>query len=298
LAKSLLGFKELFLVGFFLSIGLSAPPTWQALALAILLALLIPFKAALFFWLLCRFRLRVRSSLFASLSLANYSEFGLIVGAVAVANGWLSSEWLIVLALTVSLTFVLAAPLNAKANAMHRRMHGWLGRFEVSGPHPDDLLQSLSANVAIIGMGRIGGGAYDLMRKRCGANVMGIDFSDEVVAGNQRAGRNVILGDATDPEFWEMVKAKGNFERLEMVMLAMPKHRANMFAVEQLKRANFAGTIAAIAMFEDQLLELRQAGVHAAYNFYAEAGAGFAEHVYEAAAQSGVLPRVCELGQS
>jgi Trk K+ transport system NAD-binding subunit len=149
--------------------------------------------------------------------------------------------------------------------------------------------------VAIIGMGRIGAGAYDLMRERCGTNVMGIDFNEEVVTANQQAGRDVILGDATDPEFWELVKAKGNFARLEMVMLAMPKHRANMFAVEQLNRSGFTGTVAAIAMFEDQLEELRRAGVHAAYNFYAEAGAGFAEHVYESAAQAGVLPRVCEI---
>jgi predicted Kef-type K+ transport protein len=295
LANSLLGFKELFLVGFFLSIGLSGPPTWEALFLAILLALLIPLKAGFFFWLLCRFRLRARSSLFASLSLASYSEFGLIVGAVSVANGWLATEWLTVLALAVSLTFVLAAPLNAHANTLYRRLQKFLSRFEMSGGHPDDLLHSVSANVAIIGMGRIGAGAYDLMRERCGTNIVGIDFSEEVVASNQRAGRDVVLGDATDPEFWEMVKIKGNFERLEMVMLAMPKHRANMFAVEQLKRSGFVGTIAAIAMFEDQLEELRQAGVHAAYNFYAEAGAGFAEHVYESAANNGRLPLVCEL---
>jgi glutathione-regulated potassium-efflux system ancillary protein KefC len=298
LAKSLLGFKELFLVGFFLSIGMSGPPTWEALALAALLALLIPLKGGLFFWLLCRFRLRSRSSLFASLSLANYSEFGLIVGAVAVANGWLASEWLIVLALAVSLTFVMAAPLNAKANAIYRRMQRPLSRFEVAGRHRDDLLHTLSANVAIVGMGRIGAGAYDLMRERCGANVMGIDFNEEVVASNQQAGRDVILGDATDPEFWEMVKRKGDFERLEMVLLAMPKHRANMFAVEQLKSSGFAGTLAAIAMYEDQLEELRQAGVHAAYNFYAEAGAGFAEHVYASAIETGALPRVCEIGQN
>jgi glutathione-regulated potassium-efflux system ancillary protein KefC len=297
LAKSLLGFKELFLVGFFLSIGLSGPPTWTALLLAALLALLIPLKAGLFFWLLCRFRLRARSSLFASLSLANYSEFGLIVGAVSVANGWLAGEWLTVLALAVSLTFLMAAPLNAKASVLYRWLQRPLSRFEVAGGHQDDLLHTFSANVAIIGMGRIGAGAYDLMRERCGANVMGIDFSEEVVVSNQQAGRDVILGDATDPEFWELVKSKGNFERLEMVMLAMPKHRANMFAVEQLKNSGYAGTLAAIAMYEDQLEELRQAGVHAAYNFYAEAGAGFAEHVYESAAQAGVLPRVCEIGR-
>jgi hypothetical protein len=32
---------------------------------------------------------------------------------------------------------------------------------------------------------------------------------------------------------------------------------------------------------QDAITALREAGVHAAYNFYAKAGIGFAEHVFE-----------------
>ena len=92
LAHSLLGFKDLFLVGFFLTIGLSGAPTLEAVGLAVLLAVLLPLKVSLFFWLLARSRLRARTSLLTSLSLANYSEFGLIVGAIAVGAGWLSGD--------------------------------------------------------------------------------------------------------------------------------------------------------------------------------------------------------------
>jgi hypothetical protein len=35
-------------------------------------------------------------------------------------------------------------------------------------------------------------------------------------------------------------------------------------------------------MFDDEVDELKQAGAHAVYNIYAEAGFGFAEHVYQA----------------
>ena len=43
LAKSLLSFKDLFLIGFFLSIGLSADPSWATLGAAMLLvALMVP----------------------------------------------------------------------------------------------------------------------------------------------------------------------------------------------------------------------------------------------------------------
>ncbi|MDW7709837.1 MAG: cation:proton antiporter family protein [Deferrisomatales bacterium] len=295
IAKGLLGFKEIFLVGFFLSVGLAGLPTLETFLLAVGLTLLVPLKAGLFFLLLCRFRLRARSSLLASLSLANYSEFGLIVGAVAVANGWLGREWLTVFALALSLTFLLGAPLNARANALYARFQRRLQTFETGGRHPDDMIHPLTSNVAILGMGRIGTGAYDLMRQRCGATVIGVDYNSAAVAAHRDAGREVILGDAADPDFWELLKAQGAFERLELILLAMPKHQANLFAVEQLQRAGFRGGIAAIAMYDDQRDELLRAGVHAAYNIFGEAGAGFAEHVYETALEKGVLPGVCQM---
>ncbi|WP_305043343.1 cation:proton antiporter family protein [Geoalkalibacter sp.] len=295
MAKSLLGFKEIFLVGFFLSIGLAGVPTWETLGIAALLAALIPLKTLLYFFLLCRFRLRPRSSLLASFSLANYSEFGLIVAAVGVSNGWLDKEWLTVMALALSLTFVMASPLNALAHSIYLRLRERLARFEVSGEHPDDLVGVDLVNVAIFGMGRIGSGAYDFMTERCGTNVVGVDLNENVVQQQRDTGRNVMLGDATDPDFWDLLKRRDGLARLELVMLAMPKHRANLFAAEQLRKAGFTGTIAAIAMYDDQLEELRLAGVDSAFNFYAEAGNGFAEHVYEQALRSGVLPGVCQV---
>ena len=52
LANKLLGFKDLFLVGFFLSIGISSSLKPVGLFIALFLALAMPFKAALFFVLL------------------------------------------------------------------------------------------------------------------------------------------------------------------------------------------------------------------------------------------------------
>jgi hypothetical protein len=67
-----------------------------------------------------------------------------------------------------------------------------------------------------------------------------------------------------------------------MVMLTLPKHTANMTAVAQLTEMKFAGSIAATAKFDDEVEELKAAGVQAVFNLYAEAGYGFAEHVCEA----------------
>ena len=55
----------------------------------------------------------------------------------------------------------------------------------------------------------------------------------------------------------------------------------NMEAARLMTQGGFKGLIAASARFDDEVIALKEAGVHAAYNFFAEAGAGLAEAAYE-----------------
>ena len=279
LAKSLFGFKDLFLVGFFLQIGLAGDPTLQSLGIAALLAVAVVIKLGLYFLLLTRFKLRARTATLATLSLANYSEFGLLVGGIGVANGWIAGDWLVIIALALSFTFVLASPLNTAANAIYERFATPLHGFETTTRLPDDQpLDPGDAKIFVFGMGRVGASAYDEMRARHGEVVVGIDCDAQEVEKHREAGRSVILDDATDPDFWERVRLAAN-GRGRIVMLALPVHAANLYAVRQLTRNGFPGVVAATARFPDEARELEEAGAHAAFDLYAEAGTGFADHV-------------------
>jgi glutathione-regulated potassium-efflux system ancillary protein KefC len=274
----LLSFKDLFLVGFFLSIGLSGAPSLQAFGIAGILTFAVALKVILFFFLFTRFKLRARTSLMASFSLANYSEFGLLVTSIGVRNGWIGNEWLTIIAIALSISFILASPLNTAAHSIFDRWADRLRTFQSKTRHPEDQpIDPGNVEIAVFGMGRVGTAAYDGMRTRHGDLVIGIDFDADIVKKQQAAGRNVILGDATDIDFWARAKMVGQ-GKLRLVMLAMPNHTANMRAVKELADRDFKGVIAATAQFDDEVAELKQAGVHAAFNFYAEAGFGFAEH--------------------
>ena len=137
LAKSLIGLTDLLLVGFFLSIGLKGLPDWQEVAVACLLVLLMPLKVALFFALLTRFHLRARTAWMAGLSLGSYSEFALIVIALAVTKGWMPEDWLVLEAIALALSFLVAAPLYRKAELLYDKLSSWLQRFETPGYHPE-----------------------------------------------------------------------------------------------------------------------------------------------------------------
>jgi predicted Kef-type K+ transport protein len=284
LATHLMGFKDLFLVGFFLSIGLSAQPTWAAFGVAALLAAVMPLKVILFFVLLTRFKLRARTATLASFSLANYSEFGLIVAALAAGNGWIDSSWLVTIAIALSLTFILAAPLNTHAQQIYNHHADRLKRFETRKRHVEDTpIDPGDAEIAIFGMGRIGTSAYDTMVEHYGDVVIGVDFAREAVEAHCAAGRHVILGDPTDPDFWARTPAGRQADRtpFKLVMLAMPKHAANLAATRFIRQMDYKNVIVTTAHYDDEIPELVAAGADCAFDFRTEAGIGLAEQAHE-----------------
>ncbi len=131
------------------------------------------------------------------------------------------------------------------------------------------------AAILVFGMGQVGCGAYDEIHRRHGSKVLGLDFRADMVNRHLEAGRQVILADATDFDFWQKVNLAG----VELIMLAMPHHQANMFALQELSKVGFSGQVTATALFVDELEELLAAGASTAYNIKAEAGAGYGQHV-------------------
>jgi len=161
-----------------------------------------------------------------------------------------------------------------------------LRRFENDKRLPEDRPVSVGdAEIVIVGMGRVGAGAYDEISRQSSKGVLGVDFDAELVSQHRQAGRNVILGDATDSDFWARVEIT---DRIKVAVLTMGKHRANLDVVTRVRKADFRGVIAATARHPDEVAELQAAGVNSALDFYAEAGTGLAEHAYEALADAGV----------
>ncbi len=282
-SKSLLGLTDLFLVGFFLMIGLQGAVSIESLLWVLLLIALLPLKGLAFFFILTRFRLRARTAWMAALALSTYSEFGLIVMALGANKGWLPDSWLTTMAVALSVSILIAAPLCRMAEQLYDPISDFLKRFETKGRHPDDLpIETKGERIAIFGMGRVGMAAYKELSGRFPNRVIGFDRDPAAVEVHRLAERNVMLADATDSDFWERVKVT---ENLDLVILAMPKHSANVHAASTLRRHDFKGVVTASAKFDDEVKELRGLGLDTAFNIYSEAGTGFADHVYDVFSQ-------------
>ncbi|NMH61028.1 cation:proton antiporter family protein [Alteromonas ponticola] len=274
MAKSLLSFKDLFLIGFFLTIGLTALPDMPMLLLAIGLCVLIPVKAGLFFWLFTILKLRARTSYLTTLVLSNFSEFGLIVGAMAVSLNMLAAEWLVIIAIAVSISFVFTSIMYRSSHSQYHRYKEWIKRFEKDERLAADIYPVIDdARFLVVGMGRVGSGAFQSLDKLVHANVVGMDSDRAKVNKLREEGMNVICGDGEDVDLWDNLDIRS----VRLVLLALPSIEDVINITKQLNNAGYKGKIAAIARYEDEVEYLLDHGVDKVFNFFTEAGLGFAE---------------------
>ncbi|WP_300426047.1 cation:proton antiporter family protein [uncultured Thalassolituus sp.] len=272
LYKTLMNFKDLFLIGFFLSIGFTALPHIDMLPVMVGLTLLLVLKFVLFYFTFILFGLSGRAAYLTSLALSNYSEFGLIVADMGVDIGWLSDEWLVMIALAMSVSFLISTVLYRKAHYIYARFHRQINRFERRGAHQFVRIPA-KVDALIIGMGRVGKGAYQSLEKDGVADVCGLESDNDRVKSLKGEGFNVIAGDADDLEFWQQASRC----EVRLVMLALPSQEEMRATLQMMTLAGYEGRVAAVARYEDERQELLAKGVDVAFNYYAEVGAGFAE---------------------
>ncbi|TXS96668.1 hypothetical protein FV139_04135 [Parahaliea maris] len=275
LSRNLLQFKDLFLVCFFLTIGLAGWPRGELIVLALVIGVLAVIKPPLYFLLMTRLHTPPRTALLASLSLANYSEFGLIVVAIAASAGWMDAQWSGAISLAIAVSFLIASPLNRFSHKIYRRWCHRLQAFEtaqVRATHPD----TRNTRVMVLGMGNIGTGAYESIAEVYGSEVLGVDDNDRKLAAHRAAHRRVVAADASDPDFWHRV----DLNNIELIMLALTNHQENKLVGRLLEDLGYKGRIAAVVRFEEEAEELERYGI-SAFNLYAQAGSGFAAHAAE-----------------
>lgn len=269
LSTSLWSVKEVFLVGFFLQIGIGGLPDTSAVIFAVVSTLVLPLKGILFFGLLLLFRLRARSSFLTSLALTNYSEFGLIVASVALP------EWLTPLALSVSLSFIISAPVNRISHSLYERSAHCLRPLEGNQRHPDEQPVSLgTARILIMGMGRTGTAAYDRLFES-DPRLMGLDSDPSKALTHLKAGRNVVFADGEDTGFWLQL----HMPCLQAVVLTMSDIESKLVAARMLRQRGFSGYIIAHTLYADEADLIKGAGANEAYLTMNETGVALASHI-------------------
>ena len=273
LYNKLWALKEVFLVGFFLQVGLAGLPDGRGWSIMGLLLLLLPLKGMLFFVLMLLFRLRARTAFLSTVSLTAYSEFALIVVAGAAAVGLIEDQFVVMVGLLVAISFAINAPISRVVNPLWRQLGPRLERFERDVPHPDHEPRSFgSAEYVVLGMGQAGLAAYDYLIA-AGKRPLGIDADPAQIRDMLASGRRVIYGDANDPELWTGLDLSG----VNGVLIALNNATAEINAAQNIRDEGFTGFIAALLRYPENKAALQQAGVSLSFLPLAQAGRELAQ---------------------
>ena len=275
LSKQLWSLKELFLVAFFLQIGLTDLPSKEQIYLALILLALLPVQGVLFFFLFLLARLRARTAFVSSLALMTYSEFALITTDAVIHAELLPMAWQAIISLAVAGSLVVAAPLNRFSHQLFTWLEPWLIKFERQSLHPDRLPDSFgAAEWLVVGMGRTGLAAYQSLHDQ-DQQVVGLDSDPTVLASVLATGRRIVYVDVVESEIWgrlPLAKIKG-------IILTLPSYENRLNTIKHLRKHGFSGVIGAICYQIEDEQKLRRLGASFVIHPLVEAGKQLAEQM-------------------
>jgi Kef-type K+ transport system membrane component KefB len=183
---------------------------------------------------------RRRTGFLAGLTVAQISEFSLILGALGVRIGHIGNETLGLITLVGLITIGLSTYLILYSERFYKLVAPWLTPFERKIPFRERDEQEVrvgpSVDVILFGLGRFGGHLSQHLRER-GLNVLGVDFDSRTVRKWNQKGLQALYGDAEDPEFPSTLP----LHQAQWVVSTIPQLEVNLSLLDALHHHGYQG---------------------------------------------------------
>lgn len=189
---------------------------------------------------------RRRTGLLAGLTVAQISEFSLILGSLGVGLGHIGAEVMGLITLVGILTIGVSTYMILYSHKLYQWLAPSLRFFERRVPFremKDDAAEmGERPDVILFGLGRYGGLIFQNLKRR-GLSILGVDFDPMITSVWRKRGMHVCYGDAEDPEFPSVLP----LGKVKLVISAMPQLEANLALLDALKRHGYLGLKAVTA---------------------------------------------------
>jgi Kef-type K+ transport system membrane component KefB len=185
---------------------------------------------------------RKRTAFLAGTSMAQISEFSLILAALGLSIGHLDSQIVGLITFVGLITISASTYLIIFSHAIYEKLTLPLAVFERKIPHrePDSLATGNGdIEVLIVGLGRFGAALASILRHR-GKNILAVDFDPVAVQNHIRDGYLVHYGDIEDPEFLGSLP----LERTRWVISTIRDREINLMLLNGLREQHYKGRVA------------------------------------------------------
>lgn len=203
-------------------------------------------------------RYPVRIGFLAGLTVAQISEFSLILAALGLSLGHITGSTVSLITVVGLITIGGSTYMIMYSHQLYGWLKRWLSVFERSGSGArvrsaaDD-----DYDVIVFGLGRFGS---HLVRRLSGAGhrVIAVDYDPHAVRTNDSDGVTVMFGSAEDVDLLAALP----LGRAKLVISAIPILETNVALLHGLRHHQFAGSVALTAHTSHDAEQLRAAGVH------------------------------------
>jgi Kef-type K+ transport system membrane component KefB len=201
---------------------------------------------------------RKRTGFLAGLTVAQISEFSLILGALGVSLGHIGDETLALITLVGLITIGLSTYLILYSHPIYERIAPALSIFERQIPYRelrDEDRAVENPEFIIFGLGRYGNNLARALRQR-DERVLGVDFDPQIIATWHRQEHAAQYGDADDPE----LAASLPLHQARWVVCTVPRLETNSTLLNSLREYGYQGKVAVTAHHPGDIELLRNAG--------------------------------------
>ncbi len=234
---------------------------------------------------------RKRTGFLAGLTVAQISEFSLILGALGLSLGHISADTMGLITLVGLITISASTYMILYSHRLYEWISPWLGVFERKRAYREegrDLTDDdKKVDVILFGLGRFGSGIAQELQQR-GYRVLGVDFDPDLIHRQEGGDYAVHYGDAEDPEFLATLP----LEQVRWVLSSLREMPVNLALLHSLREQGFSGGVAMTAHTSRDADLLKNAGADRVLIPYADAAAEVADNLFGTSGKQSVsLPR-------
>ncbi|QDQ89351.1 sodium:proton exchanger [Rhodococcus sp. WB9] len=283
LGARLVSLRDFLLLFFFLDLGSRLEFTHAAdqIPEAVIFSLFVLIGNPLIVVLImAAMRYPVRVGFLAGLTVAQISEFSLILAALGLSLGHITNATVSLITVVGLATIGGSTYLILYSHQIYARLQRWLRVFEWTGSRASEVTQAESDVYAILyGLGRFGRHVADHL-SRAGHRVLAVDFDPQRVGANTRDGVTAIYGSAEDVHFLDTLP----LNQARFVISTIPLLETNRALLHALNHHEYRGHIALTAHTVHDAEQLRAAGAEVVlepFSLAADATTELLDHLIE-----------------
>lgn len=233
--------RDFFIVIFFIILGteLAFDFTFSTIAIALTFSLFVLVaKPLIVLFVFGRLGFQRRTGFMVGLTLAQVSEFSLIIMFLGLKQGIIPENVVSVITLTAFITIATSSYLLVYATKIYRQVGKYFKLFERDGQKIEDNQPTVLENhVILVGCNRLGWEILKQLQKQ-GKPVLVVDFNPTVIKALEKTNVEYLFGDITDPEIWVLANA----DRAEIIISTIFDPQDTLELLETIKKSS-SGTI-------------------------------------------------------